>query len=614
MSSDARGIKVQLVFGLLGTRVPCWLVSHRIDDSPKLLAASASSATTAGSSGSTSGAVGNAAVSAPLLRMAAAPPLPWPSPKRLPASSVFTVGLLAAELARTMVQSESAMLPSGLFHTATDPVETTGMPALETETASHRPLAKVPPFEIFSFTGLTPLDAAAPLQDGDVLLVFCSIDAAASLTEALQLRWLERHSAAYVSHGALSDEKADGELLVCTLEEKLSNVQKAYTALGNPLEMHRQLAEKEWVDVVAKARACRGHIETTRGAVSPTDGEKSFSSTSSRSRDGLPLLMELDETVLSYMTPDDETMSLQTVSMSLELCESRLSAVDQILKLAKRHDEVVAQRLHAEKEKEAAFAQVVQKLAAGSDDGSFNGGDSIPPPVGDTGRLRAQATIAAFQTEMVRRLADVRTTIAFITKERNLISKAQREIAVVNLITDRVVLMQMRPLILSKAEALLRRRVILQRAVRRQLRLLQETEYPALQHDLQSFLRAKEVQIVLPEKVRLCLHTPLSVLQPAEDPVASRLDHALIDCDEDEVELLLHRIKQNALSTDAEVSPAKTNPTTSPAASAESATQRIAELEALLAKREEELTAAQRYVEELEAELHTSEVGKGVAL
>ncbi|KAG5464335.1 hypothetical protein LSCM1_00517 [Leishmania martiniquensis] len=519
------GITVQLVFAFVGTRVPYFMPE---------------TTTTASSPvGSPFGNVPpvsfNTAIQSSV-RADSTKTSPNLAPYAPP--NLFTAQGLLSRLAKSLE------LPT---HTAA----TCEFATIESASSSPTvppPSHKPPTFELFDYASLDPLESTAVLCDEQVLLVLCDMTTTAQLVEALQLKWLEVYSGAHYPHHhnrpapplALAPTT---EMAVCTTEEKLRNVAHAQHALCKPVALHLSLLKKELVSREATLAALKEQLSQLR-SVAAAGCSASAAPTGDESDSGsspmLPgraasfsLLTELEPSLASEPAQSAaEAVHLQKVEAPLALCEARVRAVETLMHRAAKHHAKLLELAAGERATEEAF---------GSGEVSRACAEYLERAEQD--RCTAEAIITHYQVEMTRQLKVVRQLVAYTTQVRRLVSKAKYDMGVVDLILSRLLLTGLRPRLMEEAESLLRRRVILRRAARRQMLLLQETEFVDLQHDLESFSQRTEVQKVLPEKVRWYLRAPLPSLMPEEDPVATLLDHALIDREEDEAQELLEKTR-----------------------------------------------------------------------
>lgn len=580
------GITVQLVFAFVGTRVPYFM--------PESTTAANSPARSP--FGNASSVSFNTAAQG-TLRADSARTSPHLAPC-IPAN-VFTAQGLLSHLAK-------ALEPS--LHAAATPEATT------TDSASLSPTVpllfhKPPVFELFDYASLDPLEGSAVLHDEQVLLVLCDIATTAQLVEALQLEWLEVYSGAHHPHHHSSSTSTlqpahTTDMAVCTTEEKLRNVAHAQQALCKPVGLHLSLLRRELLARGATLAAQKEQLGQMRSCTAAGTGIAA-SSTASGS-DGVstpmlsgraasfPLLVELEPSLASEpaLRATDAT-HLQKLEAPLALCEARVRAIESLMQRAEKHHTKLLELAASESATEEVFQS-----------GNVSRACAEYLERTEQDRSAAEAIIADYQVEMTRQLKVVRQLVAYITQVRRLVSKAKYEMGVVELILSRLSLTSLRPRLMEEAEALLRRRVIVRRAARRQMLLLQETEFVELQQDLESFSQRMEVQKVLPEKVRWYLRAPLPSLLPEEDPVATLLDHALIDREEDEAQELVEKTRvYTADSSD-------------PATNALQITKALLPVERLARRLEEARASAAQYksrVEELEERLKMYETAEALS-
>ncbi|KPA81551.1 hypothetical protein ABB37_03895 [Leptomonas pyrrhocoris] len=410
---------------------------------------------------------------------------------------------------------------------------------------------KAPLLELFDYTTMSPLDGAAVLLDEDVLLVLCDADTSVVLVEALQLEWLEAYSGTHRPHQLTRPltpftPTSATEMAVCTTEERLRNVAHARLALCKPLPLHRQLLEREFAECMTALANQRKHLQqlksssdsfpslntTTVAAAGGAVESTVLSASTSGMAERFPLLTELEPSLTSLLASDGDGAHGVSIDNSPLMCDTQLAAKETLLiRIAKQLTKLL-QLVAEEEDHENSFAagehtQALQAFLASA----------------EQDRDTAEAIVKTYQAEMTRQLKCVRFLVAHVTHLRNIVKNTRREIGAIELVLNRLSMILERPRLLEQAEALLRRRVILRRAARRQLLLLQETEYGDLQRDLNEFSHLREVQKVLPPKVRWYLRAPLPSLHPVEDVVATLLDHALIDRDVDEAQELVERTR-----------------------------------------------------------------------
>ncbi|CAG9584034.1 conserved hypothetical protein [Leishmania major strain Friedlin] len=580
------GITVQLVFAFVGTRVPYFMPES----------ATAASSPARSPFGNASSVSFNAAAQ-PTLRADSA----RTSPRLTPCipTNLFTAHGLLSHLAK-------ALEPS--LHAAANPEAATAESASLSPTAPL-PFHKPPVFELFDYASLDPLEGSAALRDEQVLLVLCDIATTAQLVEALQLEWLEVYSGVHHPHhrscSASTPEPAHTtDMAVCTTEEKLRNVAHAQQALCKPVGLHLSLLRKELLSREATLAAQKEQLAQMRSCT--TEGTAPAAPATASGSDGLstpmlsgraasfPLLVELEPSLSSEPAPSaTDATHLQKLEAPLALCEARVRAVESLMQRAAKHHTKLLGLAASERATEEAFQR-----------GNVSRACAEYLEHTEQDRSAAEAIIADYQVEMTRQVKVVRQLIAYITQVRKLASKAKYEMGVVELILSRLSLTSLRPRLMKEAEALLRRRVILRRAARRQMLLLQETEFVKLQQDLESFSQRMEVQKVLPEKVRWYLRAPLPSLMPEEDPVATLLDHALIDREEDEAQELVEKTRvYTADSSD-------------PEKNALQITEALLPVERLARRLEEARASAAQYksrVEELEERLKLYETAEALS-
>ncbi|CAC9552180.1 conserved hypothetical protein [Leishmania infantum JPCM5] len=581
------GITVQLVFAFVGTRVPYFMLES----------ATAASSPARSPFGNASLVSFNAAAQ-PTLRADSARTSPHLTPC-IP-TNLFTAQGLLSHLAK-------ALEPS--LHAAAAPEAAT------TESASLSPTVplpfhKPPVFELFDYASLDPLEGSAALHDEQVLLVLCDIATTAQLVEALQLEWLEVYSGAHHPHhrscSASTLEPAHTtDMAVCTTEEKLRNVAHAQQALCKPVGLHLSLLSKELLsreatltaqkEQLAQMRSCAAAGTAPAAAPATAIGGDGVSTPMLYGRAAsFPLLVELEPSLASEpaLSATDAT-HLQKLEAPLALCEARVRAVESLMQRAAKHHAKLLELAASERATEEAFQS-----------GNVSRACAEYLERTEQDRSAAEAIIADYQVEMTRQVKVVRQLVAYITQVRRLVSKAKYEMGVVELILSRLSLTSLRPRLMEEAEALLRRRVILRRAARRQMLLLQETEFVELQQDLESFSQRMEVQKVLPEKVRWYLRAPLPSLMPEEDPVATLLDHALIDREEDEAQELVEKTRVHMTDS------------LDPAKNALQITEALLPVERLARRLEEARASAAQYksrVEELEERLKMYETAEALS-
>ncbi|GET93584.1 hypothetical protein, conserved [Leishmania tarentolae] len=577
------GITVQLVFALVGTRVPYFMLESTTPSSSLVRL----------SFGNTSSVSFNAA-SQPTLRADSARTSPHLTPC-IP-SSVFTAQGLLSHLAK-------ALEPSA--HVATT-AEAAATECTSLSPTAPLPFHKPPVIELFDYATLDPLESTAALRDEQVLLVLCDIHTTAQLVEALQLEWLEVYSGAHHPHShscsiSTLEPVHKTDMAVCTTEEKLRNVAHAQQALRKPVGLHLALLRKELrlrestltaqKEKLSQMRACTT-ATTVTASPSMASRKDSVSAPALPGRTGsFPLLVELEPSLTSEpsLSATDVT-HLQKLEASLVFCEARVRSVDSLMQRAAKHHSKLLELVSSEHEIQEAFQS-----------GSVSRSCAEYLERTEQDRSAAEAIIADYQVEMTRQLKVVRQLVAYITQVRRLVNKAKYEMEVVDLILSRLSLTNLRPQLMEEAEALLRRRVILRRAARRQMLLLQETEFIELQQDLESFAKRTEVQKVLPEKVRWYLRAPFPSLMPEEDPVATLLDHALIDREEDEAQELVEKTR------------VYTPDSSDPKQNALQITQALLPLEKLARRLEEARATTAQYqnrVKELEARLKLYETAE----
>ncbi|KAK7200568.1 hypothetical protein NESM_000112700 [Novymonas esmeraldas] len=495
-----QSIMVQLVFAFVGVRVPYFM--------PAVPGAPVAPLSARGASTNTS----------PRRTSTAAP-------------NVFTVQELLSRLEKV---AEPAVQPAAAQDAAPAAADAASPPS---SPAAPPPMHRSPLLELFDYASLSPLDGTAVLCNEQVLLVLCTVPTTTRLVEALQLEWLEVYSGAHRPNrpaSAIAAAAHDGDLAVCTTEEKLRNVVHALRALSQPVAMHLQLlsdelAARETALAAQKEEMARLRPLTAASVGGGGGGDSGASSSAAERATSLPLLEELEPGLaLDPTSSAGDAVHTKELKVPLALCEVRVLAVDALLQRAAKHHRKLMDLAERERGTESAFR-----------DGGVSRALAEYLERGEQDRAVADSIIAAHQVEMTRQLKAVRHLVAYITQVRGLVSKAKYNMGAVALVLSRLSLAGLRPRLLEEAEALLHRRVILRRAARRQLLLLQETECVELRDDLEAFSQRKEVQKALPDKVRWYLRAPLPDLQPAEDPVATRLDHALIDRDEDEAQELV---------------------------------------------------------------------------
>ncbi|KAG5489653.1 hypothetical protein GH5_00531 [Leishmania sp. Ghana 2012 LV757] len=576
------GITVQLVFAFVGTRVPYFMPETTTTASSPVHSPFGNAPPVSFNAAIQSSVRADSTKTSP--NMAPCPP-----------PNLFTAQGLLNRLAKslepppyTVATSESATIESASSSPTVPP-------------PSHKP----PVFELFDYASLDPLESTAVLYDEQVLLVLCDIATTAQLVEALQLKWLEVYSGAHHPHHhnrpaptlALAPTT---DMAVCTTEEKLRNVAHAQQALCKPVALHLSLLKKELVSREVTLAALKEQLSQLRSFASASNstvassaeggGDCASSPTLPDRVASFPLLMELEPSLASEPAPcAADAVHLQKVEAPLALCEARVRAVETLMQRAAKHHTKLLELTAGERATEEAF-----------ESGEVSRACAEYLERAEQDRSTAEAIIAGYQVEMSRQLKVVRQLVAYTTQVRRLVSKAKYDMSVVDLILSRLLLTGLRPRLMEEAEALLCRRVILRRAARRQMLLLQETEFVDLHQDLEAFSQRTEVQKVLPEKVRWYLRAPLPSLMPEEDPVATLLDHALIDRDKDEAQELVE--KTRVLYTADPSDPAK---------NALRITEALLPVERLARRLEEARASAAQYksrMEELEEKLKVYEV------
>ncbi|CAJ1038466.1 hypothetical protein Q4I30_008234 [Leishmania utingensis] len=518
------GITVQLVFAFIGTRVPYFIPE----------------ATTAASSPARS-PFGNA----PSVSFNA------PAPSSLRADSTGTSPSLPCILtnqftAHRLLSRLAKSLEPSLQATATAEDATTEFTRPSPTFSS--PFHKPPTFELFDYASLNPLEDKAVLHDEQVLLVLCDTATTTQLVEVLQLEWLEVYSGVHHPHHHSRSSSTlalphKTDMAVCTTEEKLRNVVHAQQALCKPVALHLSLLAKELAsreatlatqkEQLSQLRSSITAVVATAGSFTRSGSDYASSQMSPDRAASFPLLAELEPSLaLELARSTTDSAHLQKVEAPLAFCDARLRAVETLLQRAAKHRVKLLELAAGERATEEAF-----------ESGPVSRACAEYLERAEQDRSAAEAIITDYQVEMTRQLKVVRQLITYITQVRRLLSKAKHDMGVVELILSRLSLTGLRPRLMEEAEALLCRRVILRRAARRQMLLLQETEFVGLQQDLETFSQRTEVQKVLPEKVRWYLRAPLPTLLPEEDPVATLLDHALIDREEDEAQELVEKTR-----------------------------------------------------------------------
>lgn len=596
------GITVQLVFALVGTRVPyhmCEPTTVNATGSPLRSPYNVTIATsTSFSAAAQSSLRTHSANSSPSLGPSAC-------------EAAFTAQQLLTRLAEIAEPLQEIRQPSPDDAVAA----AASSPALPSASATH----KAPLLELLDYETMAPLESTAALHDEMVLLVLCDPQTSVELVEALQLEWLEAYSGAHRPHltsrpSASFTPASATEMAVCTTEERLRNVAHARLALCKPAPLHMRLLEKEAAECTMTLASQVDHLHSLKlsaeavpsaDAATPlttppgTEGSSAVHGTTTLGvAERFPLLVELEPSLASELASDSDSAHAASNEGSLLMCETQLSAKQTLVCRITKQLAKLTQLAAAEEEKERAFAasgdaQALQAYVEGT----------------EQDRNAAEEIVKVFQAEMMRQLKSVRLLVAHVTHLRNVVKKTRREMGAIDLVLTRLAMTLLRPRLLEQAEALLRRRVILRRAARRQLLLLQETEYGDLQRDLSDFSQLREVQQVLPPKVRWYLRAPLPSLHPVEDVVATLLDHALIDRDVDAAQELVERTRvalpphvASSLSTELDA-----------AQTAQEITDALLPVERLVRRAEKAEADAAAYkvrVEELEQRVREYEAGK----
>ncbi|KPI88986.1 hypothetical protein ABL78_1870 [Leptomonas seymouri] len=588
-------ITVQLVFAFVGTRVP-----YQLCESP----AGVGCSPTPSPFGSTTMSNSFSATAQSSLRVQSAnssASLGPSAPKfHFTAQQLFTRLAAIAESLQCTRQSPPSEAPAQ---------PSSGEP---TSPSSAAVMHKTPLLEFFNYETLSPLDGTAVLADEDVLLVWCDAQISVELVEALQLEWLEAYSGIHKPHHAARPlttftPTSATEMAVCTTEERLRNVAHARLALCKTVPLHMHLLEEEFAECKAALAKQRKHLldlklsadtfASFNATASTTDegaaASAVFSASTAGVADRFPLLAELEPSLTSTLSPDAVNFHSTSNESSLLMCGSQLASKQTVVMRISKQLSKLQQLSLEEEEKQKRFATGEHARALQLFLGSA-----------EQDRGTAEAIVQRYQAEMLRQLKCVRFLVAHVTLLRNLVKKARREMAAIDLVLNRLSSSLELPRLLEQAEVLLRRRVVLRRAARRMQLLLQETEYSNLQRDLHDFSQRREVQDVLSPKVWWYLRAPLPSILPAEDVVATLLDHALIDRNVDEAQELVERIRCVSLHTAS---------STDAAQSMHGITDSLLPVERLLRRAEEAEAKAAAYkaqVEELELKVREYEAAK----
>lgn len=373
---------------------------------------------------------------------------------------------------------------------------------------------RLPPLEFADYDTQAPLLPSAVLTEGQRVVVYCGLSVATQLVEQLQLRWLEDECA---TGTPTADQRA--ALLVCSKAEQRIHLKRAIEALNGPTTMHFELMvreKKELEDVLTTVTQQLASAEAT------------FAATARTSQEALHFFGEP-----VFTTTAGAATASQTVATSFEVCRKQLKDVAAVLAEAAKASQRAAEQLAVEHRNTQAFAS----LPVWRQTPSMTTSDDGPEEMESTD----YTVLNLFQAEVQRKLDAVRMIIAFITKARRLMKQGKGMTSVVELMVNRLSEMEARPAALKQAEALITRRVVLQRAVRRVLLPLQQVR-TELDADTQAFLHSK-LAASLPEQVKRLLTCPVPAVSVVADPVVGTVEpHIPINLNVDEVEELLEAV------------------------------------------------------------------------
>ncbi|KEG12829.1 hypothetical protein DQ04_01401130 [Trypanosoma grayi] len=346
--------------------------------------------------------------------------------------------------------------------------------------------------EVFDYATLRPLLANEAVTDGQKLLLFTPPVLSDTLMEHL---------------ASLGPPTHDTPCMSTTEEERWQNLRQAILALRTPLKLHQDVMERE-------LEVCNKQFETTKAEFAMAEK-------------GIYEAMENIKNVkifYSLETPATEFVDAKYMEAVIQQGGVKLQEAEECLTNARNMAPGIIEAIRSE-------AQVAEGLEGTSAWKTFSA---------STTEGSNETAVSVLMKEVERKVQVVRLLVSKITLATKRLQKCRHycQAVVYHVVQQHKKLCRL-PEGLEAAQGVVKRRIILRRAIRRLLVPLE-----ALHSETEEIIHqfAEKWSQWLPDGLFRAVSSPLPPLYPLDDALAQGEDHLFVDIEDDETEGLLATI------------------------------------------------------------------------